>query len=59
VTEAIEYLKIKREEALSAEEELRVCVREAFDAGLSVTPISEATSLSISRIYQIKRGVRR
>jgi hypothetical protein len=53
LTEATEYLKLKREEALSAEEELRVCVREAFNAGLTVTPISEATGLSTARIYQM------
>ena len=52
-SEATEYLKLEREAALSAEEELRVCVREAFNAGLTFTPISEATGLSTARIYQM------
>ena len=42
-----------------AQEGLRVVVVDAFDAGLTVDPISEATDKSIGRLYQMKRGVRR
>ena len=52
-SEATEFLKPMCEEGLTAEEELRVCVREAFIAGLTFTPISEATGLSTARIYQM------
>jgi len=48
-----------RGDAQEAELELRATILEAFAAGLSVTPIMEATGLSLGRIYQIKRGTRR
>jgi hypothetical protein len=49
----------KEEEHDRATEFRDVCVRDAFDAGLTVDPISDATGLSVGRLYQIKRGVRR
>lgn len=48
-----------REQAMEAELAFRATVNDAFDAGLSSTPIVEATGLSLGRIYQIKRGTRR
>jgi hypothetical protein len=42
LAEATAYLKLKRAEALRAKEELRVRIREAFDAGLAATPMREA-----------------
>jgi hypothetical protein len=59
LADASDDLQKKRGEALRAEDVLRICVRDAFDAGLTVTPIREATGLTVSRLYQIKRGVRR
>jgi hypothetical protein len=59
LTEASEDLQRKRTEAMQAEDVLRITVRDAFDAGLTVTPIADATGLTVSRLYQIKRGVRR
>ena len=52
-------LEQKRAEARFVEENLRTCIREAFEAGLTVEPIMAATGLSLGRVYQIKRGVRR
>lgn len=48
-----------RTDAVAAEMDFRACVLGAFEAGLSVTPIMEATGKSLGRIYQIKRGTRR
>jgi hypothetical protein len=59
LAEATEDLALKRQEVAVAEEMQRVCIREAFDAGLAVTPIREATGLSVGRLYQIKQGLRR
>jgi hypothetical protein len=59
LAEAIEYLKLKRAEALRAKEELRVSIREAFDAGLAATPMRDATGRSVQRLYRIKRRGRR
>jgi hypothetical protein len=56
--EATVELQRKRAEALRAEHFQRMCVRDSFDAGLSVTPIREETGLTVSRLYQIKRGTR-
>jgi hypothetical protein len=55
---ANEELKRKRAEALRAEEVRDACVRDAFEAGLTVYPVREATGLSVGRIYQINQGVR-
>jgi len=49
----------QRDKAAEAELALRTCIQEAFAAGLSVTPIMDATGLSLGRVYQIKRGTRR
>jgi hypothetical protein len=52
-------LEKARTDAVEAEMAFRACVLGAFEAGLSVTPIMEATGKSLGRIYQIKRGTRR
>jgi len=58
----IEKAVKRRERAERASEEaemdLRQVICDAFDNGLSASYISEATGLSISRLYQIGRGVR-
>lgn len=58
----IEKAVRKREKAEKSAEEaemdLRQTICDAFDAGLSASYISEATGLSVSRLYQIGRGVR-
>lgn len=59
LSEAAERLRTLRDEATEAELELRALILEAFEAGLSVTPIMQATGLSLGRVYQIKRGTRR
>jgi hypothetical protein len=56
--EAVEDLKVKRAEAYRAEERLRTCVVDAFDAGMGAQAIREATGYTISRLYQIRRGTR-
>jgi hypothetical protein len=56
--EARENLRHRRVDAALAEEQLRQTVRDAFDAGLAAPPICEATGLTSSRLYQIKRGAR-
>lgn len=48
-----------RDKALESELELRATIVEAFEAGLSVTPIVQSTGLSLGRVYQVKRGTRR
>jgi len=45
-------------ESLAAEETLRRAIRDAFSAGLTVGQIRTATTLSESRIYQIRDGRR-
>jgi len=47
-------LASKREEAWQAELVLREKVRDAFEEGVTVGPIKEATQLSTPRLYQIK-----
>lgn len=59
LAEATARLNKKRDEAAEAELDLRTCILAAFAAGLSVTPIMEATGYSLGRVYQIKRGTRR
>jgi hypothetical protein len=59
LAEAAAALDQAREAAAVAEQAFRACVVDSFDAGLSVTPIMEATGRSLGRIYQIKRGTRR
>jgi hypothetical protein len=56
---AAEDMHKLRENAMDAELRLRALINDAFDAGLSVTPICEATGMSLGRVYQIKRGTRR
>jgi hypothetical protein len=56
--------KLKEEAAARAEDVFRICVRDCFDAGMTVNEIAEAikeagVEMGPSRIYQIKRGVRR
>lgn len=52
----------EREHALKnvteADERLRVCIKSAFDAGLTAGPIKRASRLSESRLYQIRDGRR-
>jgi hypothetical protein len=55
---ARDRLEAAREEADAADEAFRQIVCDAFDAGLSVTPIQMAVGLTASRVYQIKRGRR-
>lgn len=55
---ATEHMRVKRQEAIDAEHELRDCIRDAFADGLTVNPIMEATGYSQGRCYQINRGVR-
>jgi hypothetical protein len=59
LAEAAAALERARGDATKAEQAFRACVLDAFEAGLSVTPIMEATGKSLGRIYQIKRGTRR
>lgn len=59
LTAAAQRVKTARDDAVAAELELRALILEAFAAGLSVTPIVQATGLSLGRVYQIKRGTRR
>jgi hypothetical protein len=59
LVEAMAEMTKRRDEAAAAEQALRATVQSAFAAGLSVTPIMEATGLSLGRVYQIKRGTRR
>lgn len=59
LTAAADRMRSMRDEASAAELELRALILEAFAAGLSVTPIVQATGLSLGRVYQIKRGTRR
>lgn len=61
-TSRIEKAVRKRERAqqaaLDAEMELRDAIKVAFKNGLSASYISDATGLTISRLYQVKRGTR-
>ena len=59
LVDAAAELTKRRDDAAAAEQALRTCIQQAFEAGLSVTPIMEATGLSLGRCYQIKRGTRR
>jgi len=47
-----------QKEAVRADMALRKAIKTAFNNGLSASYISEATGLTISRLYQVKRGVR-
>lgn len=58
LTDARQALDDARQAATDAEMALRETIIEAFAAGLSGTPIGEATRYTISRIYQIKAGRR-
>jgi hypothetical protein len=58
LTAATEELQEARTTSALAEKQLRLMIREAFDDGLAAPMIAEATGLTISRLYQIKRGVR-
>lgn len=51
-------LEDARGETAAAEESFRDTVRNAFEAGLSVTPMHHATGLTKNRLYQIKQGRR-
>jgi hypothetical protein len=44
----------KRQLAWESELRLRSAIRDAFDEGVTVTPVREETGLSTPRIYQIK-----
>jgi hypothetical protein len=41
-------------ESRAADEDLRLLIKEAFDAGLTATPIKHASGFSESRLYQIR-----
>lgn len=56
--EAVAERDAAEEAARKAEMRLRKIVKTAFKNGLSASYISEATGLSISRLYQISRGTR-
>lgn len=44
--------------AHTADMRLRRVIKAAFKNGLSASYISEATGLTVSRLYQVKRGTR-
>jgi hypothetical protein len=46
----------KRQAAWESELRQRAAIRNAFEDGVTVTPIREETGLSTPRLYQIKNG---
>ena len=58
VEKAVKKHDKKKCEALEAEQDLRVVIRQAFEAGLTAGPIKAASGLSGSRLYQIRDGKR-
>lgn len=66
VAEAHDTMLRDRAKAAASEKQFRTVVCNAFGAGLTVWPIKEATvcdehpkGLSVDRLYQINRGVRK
>ena len=55
---AIDERDAAQKAATAADMKLRRVIKAAFKNGLSASYISEASGLTISRLYQIKRGTR-
>lgn len=59
IDKAVKKRDKTRQAAEEAEMDLRQVICNAFDNGLSASYMAEATGLTISRLYQIGRGVRK
>lgn len=55
---AVDARDAAQKEAHQADMALRKAIKSAFKNGLSAPYISEATGLTVSRLYQVKRGTR-
>jgi hypothetical protein len=56
--EACRELEAAEDQLVQAKEKFRATINAAFDAGLSVNPISQAINLTPSRTYQLRAGRR-
>ena len=59
IEKAVKKRERTQQAAEEAEMDLRQAICDSFDNGLSASYLAEATGLTISRLYQIGRGVRK